>query len=251
MRLARSLLAGILCTSAASSAFAAPIVIDSFDTAGSKGRFTVDPDASAQNRGLSETVDGQGPSTSAQTGDVFQSGSGSLLLNLVPGTSIPVATTPPFVLRLQSGGAAPANNLQLNPDGDVDPTGFVGGFFRTTTPNLEVAFAFDDGAGLEQSIFQPLTNDGLFQLLQVNLDDPDQFNAFAGTSNGTIDQSSLTLDSIFIRSAVAQTEPITIYFDTLAFNTDGDLAALVPEPAALSLLGFGGLALLARRRRAA
>ena len=250
MRFARSLFAAILCA-AGSSAVAAPVVIDAFDVAGNKGRFTVDPDASGQNRGLSETTDGQGPSTATQTADFSHSGGGALALNLVPGTSIPAATTPGFLLRLQSGSASPANNMQLNPDGDTDPTGFVGAFLRTTTPNVEVAFAFDDGAGLELSTYQPLSNDGLFHLLQVNLDDADQFNAFAGTSNGTIDQSGLTLDSIFIRSTSEQLDPIVIHLDTVAFNTDGDLSALVPEPSALALAGFGGLALLARRRRAA
>jgi hypothetical protein len=249
--LARGVLALSVLLGVTSSASAVPVVIDAFDTAGNKGRFGVDPDASSQNRGLSETADGQGPSNTAQTTEFFQAGNGSLQLNLTPGTSIPAATTPGFLLRLQSGGSTAANNMQLNPDGDTDPTGYVGAFLRTLTPNIEVAFAFDDGPGLELSTYQPLPNDGQFHLLQVNLDDADQFNAFAGTSNGTIDQSALTLDSIFIRSTSEQTEPIVLHLDTVAFNTDGDLSALVPEPSALGLAGFAGLAMLARCRRAA
>ena len=252
MHIVRSLFVGVLSVGATSAAVAAPVVIDPFDTAGNRGRFATDPDASGQNRGLSETADGTGPSNTVQTGDAAQAGTGSLQLNLVPGTSIPAATTPGFLLRLQSGGANPVNNVQLNPDGDTDPTGFVGAFFRTTTPGIEVAFAFDDGTGLEQSIFQPLANSGDFQLIQVDLDNADQFVPFAGTGpNGAIDQQNVTLDSIFIRSTVDQTEPITIYLDTVAFNTEGDLSALVPEPSALALVGFGGLTLLARRRRPA
>ena len=252
MRLFSSLFAGILSVGAASSALAAPVVIDPFDTAGSKGRFTVDPDASGQNRGLSETADGTGPSNTAQTGDFVQAGTGALQINLVPGTSIPAATTPGFLLRLQSGGSVASGNAQLNPDGDTDPTGFVGAFFRTATPGIEIAFAFDDGPGLELSTYQPLSNDGEFHLIQVNLDDADQFGPFAGTTpNGAIDQMSVTLDSIFIRSTVEQTGPITIYLDTVAFNTDGNLNSLVPEPSSLAVLGLGGLSLLARRRRTA
>ena len=239
MHLVRTLVAGVLSLGAASSALAAPIIIDDFE--GSEGRFALDPDFSGSNRGLLLTGPGAGPSTAdLSTASAF-TGTGSERLSLI---ADPSATVTGFDVRFLSGGGTIGNNVNIGPDG------FVGVFARTTQENVSLAIALDDGAALERSVFIPVPNTGEFSLIQFDLDDEALFNGFAGTApNGVIDGPNVSIDSIFIRSSTDQ--DVEIFLDTVAYNTSGDLSSLVPEPSALGMLAIGGLSLLARRRRTA
>ena len=237
--LARGILALSASLAVAASADAAVVVLDDFET--NEGHFALDPDFSGSNAGLLLTGPGAGPSTADRDTTVAFTGAASEFLNLVHD---PSATRTGFDVRFLSGSGTPANNVNIGPDG------YVGFFARTTQENVSVAIAVDDGAALERSIFIPVPATGEFTLFEFNLDDADQWNGFAGTApNGAIDGPNVTVDSIFIRSSAEQ--DVTFYIDTVAYNTEGDLSALVPEPSALGLAGFGGLALLARRRRTA
>ena len=222
----------------AASASADVVIIDDFETG--EGRFTSDPDTSGSNRGLLYTAPNVGPSTAVQSTTVAYTGTGSEQLNLV---ADPATDRAGFEVRFLSGGASPANNVNIGPDG------YVGFFARTTQENVSVQIALDDGTGLERSVAIPVPSTGEFTLFQFNLDDATQWNSFAGTANGEIDQATVTIDSIFILSSVDQ--DVEIFLDTVAYNTTGDLTSLVPEPASLGLLGLAGLSLLARRRRVA
>jgi hypothetical protein len=222
----------------AASANAAVVIIDDFE--GSEGHFALDPDFSGSNRGLLLTAPGAGPSTADLDATRGYTGTSSERLSLV---ADPATDRAGFEVRFLSGSGTPANNINIGPDG------FVGFFARTTQENVSVQIGLDDGAGLERSIALPVPSTGEWTLVQFNLDDADQWNSFAGTANGTIDQTTVTIDSIFILSSVDQTVDISL--DTVAYNTTGDLSSLVPEPASLGLLGVAGLSLLARRRRGA
>jgi hypothetical protein len=222
-------------------------IVDDFNT--SAGRFTTDPDTSGTTVGLSETDNGVGPSTVSRTttvGEIYE-GAGSLKLSLTPGSyyTSTIAqggtpqTTTGFTVRLLSGGGTPANNVATAPAGTK-----LGVYVATTGSNIQFAPAFDDGTTLERSQYQTLSNDGQYRLYEFDLTATD-FARIAGTGGTAgLDASTVTLDSFFVNSAVAQSSPVTVLFDAVQYNT-------VPEPASLGLLGIAGAALLGRRRRRA
>lgn len=220
------------------SANAAVIIIDDFE--GSEGRFAQDPDFSGSNRGLTLIAPGNGPSTADLDATRGYTGTSSERVSLI---ADPATDRAGFEVRFLSGGGSAANNVNIGPDG------YVGLFARTTQENVSIQMGLDDGAGLERSVALPVPSTGEWTLVQFNLDDDAQWNSFAGTSNGTIDQATVTIDSIFLLSSVDQ--DVELFLDTVAYNTTGDLSSLVPEPTSLGLLGVAGLSLLARRRRAA
>jgi hypothetical protein len=226
------------------AAAADPVVLDNFD--GGEGRFnsTNPGTASGTNRNLSAA-------TADQTTSTAQQGAGSEQVGITPlnpGTSSDFPTDT-FRLRFLSGGGTPANNV------NIGPTGYVGYFLKTTTPGLTTAIGLDDNNGtttpLEQSVFRPVTSDGEWHLYQFRLDDPDQWEPFALTGmNGQIDGPTVTIDSIFIQGPVSSSAPVTLFLDTVAYNTAGDLSSLVvPEPGTAGLLAAAGLLATARRRR--
>jgi hypothetical protein len=235
----RALKLGTLCTAvfltAANLSSAAPIVLADFE--GIETPFASAPTTSGTNRNVT--------SATADLSNIFAfTGTGSERLTITPpnpGTSTDFPTDQ-FRLRFLSGGGAPSSNVNLGPDG------YFGYFLRTTTEGLVTAPALDDGAALELGVFLPVIADGQWHLYQFNLDDPEQWNAFAGTApNGEIDGPTVTLDSIFFQGATASSPEF--YLDTVAYNTSGDLTALVPEPSAAGLLLCSAVGLLLRRKR--
>ena len=217
--------------SLASSVTAAPIVVDDFEA--SEGHFASAPTLSGSNRNIaSGTAD---PSTV-----MAQAGTRSERIEYVANNTTPAFTG--TMLRFLSGGGTPANNTS------IPATGYVGYFLATTTEGLTTGIALDDGTALERGALQPVIADGQFHLYQFDLQNPDDFDPFAGTGpNGQIDAASVTIDSIFILGP-ADVNP-GVYLDTVAYNAEGDLSSLVPEPSALCMLGVAAMGLLSRRRR--
>jgi hypothetical protein len=224
-------------------ATAAPIIIDDFE-GGLEGHFnSANPGtASGTNRNLTAA-------TADPTATTAQTGTGAEALTITPlnpGTATDFPTTT-FRLRFLSGGGTQANNTQIG------PTGYVGYFLKTSVPNLTTAIALDDGTGLEQGAFRNVIADNQWHLYQWNLNGgAGEFAAFAGTGqNGLIDSTPITIDSIFIQGPTASAPtPLPVFLDTVAFNTTGDLGALVPEPSAAAALVLAAAALAARRRKA-
>jgi len=210
------------------SAWAAPIILDDFESG--EGHFASTVTFSGTNRNLTGGTADQSTATAAQAG----TGSELLGLNpLNPGTSVdfPVDT---FRLRFLSGGGTPANNVNFGANG------YIGYFLKTTVPNLTTAIALDDGAALELGTFRNVNSDGAWHLYQWNLNAASgEFSGFAGTGpNGKIDGPTVTIDSIFIQGPVASAPtPLAISLDTVASNATGDLVSLVPEPGSLGLAG--------------
>jgi hypothetical protein len=93
--------------------------------------------------------------------------------------------------------------------------------------------------------------DGQWHFYEWQLQDANDWNAFAGTeTNGMIDSASVTLDCIFLRGGVGfgvgTDFDAQFYLDRVSFNPTG---SAVPEPAGVALLALGGLAFAGRRRR--
>jgi hypothetical protein len=137
-------------------------------------------------------------------------------------------TTPGTALRLLSGGGTPANNAT------VGNKGYIGFFLKVlstdtfSTGNLNASVLIDDGSSAtEQASNQPVIDDGNWHLYQWNLADANDWSNF-NNGNGQIDSASATVDSIYFSSAINM--DAILYLDTLAFNPNGNLSAMVPEP---------------------
>ena len=236
-----------------SPALAAPIILDDFETG--EGRFSSNPPAtSGSNRNIGTGTTADRTETTAHTGiaseQVFVDAleqDGSLGQNGIGGDP-----TSGWRLRFLSGGGSPANNVNIGPDG------YVGYFLKTTTPGLQASIILDDLPGPvgtagdhEIANYQNIIADGQFHLYQFNLDDAAGFSRFAGSVTGPgIDGQNVSIDALVVRYEPTENRPdATLFFDTVAFNTTGDLSSLIPEPASFSLLAIGGCGLLARRRR--
>lgn len=150
----------------------------------------------------------------------------------------------PMALRNLSGGGDPAENIAF------DSEGYVGFFVKIVTPGLddgdvEVSIILDDGDAHEQARLQPVAADGEWHLVEWNLDDPSLWESFSG-GDGQIDAAQVTVDSMYLMSPTQK--DVILYWDGLMHSPDGSISALIPEPAAVVGLSFGGMLLLARRR---
>jgi hypothetical protein len=161
-------------------------------------------------------------------------------------------------LRLLSGGGTPTSNVvngqALGPDGHV-------GYFLRVQPGsdpLWAAILIDDGTptanGLERSTFLPIIADGEFHLYQWNLADASTWENFSG-GNGAIGGPNAFIDAIYLSSAPATSGGTnwsgSVWIDTVAYNPDGTLDNLVPEPGVAALLLLGGCVAIGRRRNMA
>lgn len=245
------LLTAAVCLSLATSqSRAANIVIDDFEAG--EGHFTTAPSFSGSTQGETETTPGVGPSTADQdlTGGISGSASQRIFLDDDPLVDVPTVTpTQAWRLRHLSGGGTIGNNTPLA----VNPNGYVGYYLRTTTPNLQASIMIDDGTTghLERASFIPIVADGTWNLYQWPFQDPNQWEAFAGTgANGLIDSTTtVTIDALFVVALKTLGDQDAIFnVDYVVTNPDG-LITPIPEPATGLLLSLAGLFGCLRRRR--
>ena len=211
-------------------------ILDNFED--SNGRFDEDPDFSGSNRGLRESEDGVGPSAASRDANQFLHGFAAHRLDLV---SQDDPAWEGFLLRHVSGGGSPGRNEQLG------TSGFVGFWMKTETEGLLASIGLDEGGTttIEAGIQRAIIADGQWHLYEWNLADAAQWDGF-NNGDGDIDGPFTTLDSIFVSSLLDQ--DARVWVDAVAYNPNGSLAALVPEPGGVMALALAALS-LARRRR--
>lgn len=238
----RPVTTGVLAT------FTATTTLDSFE--GTLGHFNASVSFSGTNRNIAAS------SSAVVDTTVRQSGNSSLKLNIVNTND---ATTPQTQLRFLSGTGSPGNNVNTADPKAMGNSGFVGFYLRALagTGPLYVALLVDDGTtgtnGMEQGVFFPVIADGAFHLYQWDLSEDGTWKSFAGLGNNLIDGPNVFIDSILFSSAPAisggPNVSATVWLDSVMYNPNGRLDALVPEPASLAaLVGLGGI--VVRRRRA-
>jgi hypothetical protein len=222
------------------------VIFDDFE--GSKGRFASAVNASGSSQHIAPT------STSTVDSNHSHTGNDSIRVDIVNTGGDPAR----MQLRFLSGGGSPANNT-VN-DQAMGPHGHVGFFLRVEPGNdpLWAAILIDDGTaganGLERSSFIPVIADGEFHLYQWDLADAALWDNFAN-GNGAIGGPNAFIDAIYLSSAPATSGGTnwggSVWIDTVAYNPDGTLDNLIPEPSMLGVLCIGSLALIRRpiRRR--
>jgi hypothetical protein len=222
------------------------VILDDFE--GTKGRFASAVNASGSSQHIAATSSSQVDTTHSHTGN------SSLRVDIVNTNTEP----PRMQLRFLSGGGTPTNNTVNNQA--MGPNGYVGYFMRVEPGNdpLYASILLDDGNtssnGLERAAFLPVIADGEWHLYQWNLSDSSLWANFSG-GNGAIDGPNVFIDAIYLSSAAATSGGTnwsgTVWIDTVAYNPDGTLNNLIPEPASLGLLCLTSLALMRRRVRRA
>ncbi len=107
-----------------------------------------------------------------------------------------------------SNAAARVSNLQF------ESIGSVGFWLKTDDPGLEVTLAIDDPTTGERGVFKPVIADGQWRKYEWFLERDDDWQAWVGAANGSIDGLNVTIDSIqFTGSSDAQ-----VYLDTIFWN---------------------------------
>jgi len=97
-----------------------------------------------------------------------------------------------WAVRLLSGGGTPANNVELLRAG-----GKVGLWIYTGGSGLRASLSVDDSDGSERGIERAIPANQ-WTYLEWALDDPAQWNAWAGASNGQIDAAGVRLDAVWL-----------------------------------------------------
>ena len=159
-------------------------------------------------------------------------------------------------LRLVSGTSHPLTNL-YDEDKAMSSEGYVGLFLRLEPGNdpLYISMLLDDGIVTnhrqERAAFQKVIADGKWHLYQWDLSDSSQWENYNG-GNHVIDGPNAFIDSLYFSSAPATTGGSnwsgTVWIDTIAYNPDGDLSSLIPEPSSMILMLTGIVGLNIRRK---
>jgi hypothetical protein len=218
---------------------AAVVVLDDFEI--DEGHFADAPSFSGSTGGIAApTSTADRDTTEANTGGASQ----RLFIDDDPNTFI---SGDLWRVRHLSGRGNIVQNVPLSGGG------FVGFFAKTLTPNLQASLMIDDSpTALERATFQPMLPDGLWHLYQWNLADEADWQAFAlADANGVIDNPTVTIDSLYFVPTFDFNLPeqdATMFIDDVAYNADGRIPDIVPEPTSLTFLTIGLLA-IARRRR--
>jgi|GEM_PF-1565624 len=97
-----------------------------------------------------------------------------------------------WAVRLLSAGGTPANNVELLRAG-----GKVGFWIYTGGSGLRASLSVDDSDGSERGIERAIPANQ-WTYLEWALDDPAQWNAWAGASNGQIDAAGVRLDAVWL-----------------------------------------------------
>jgi hypothetical protein len=232
----------------ASSGYSQTTILDNFELG--EGHFTSDPNTgSGTSVGFFKTA----ATTAVQVTTDSYAGAGSQRIILDDDPAV-AGTTDSWRLRHLSGGGTPANNVSLT--NAAGGTSYVGYYLKTTSL-FDVGIAIDDGAALEIGTFKPVIADGLWHLYQWQLQDPLEWDAFAGTGqNGQLDTATVTIDSLFFRGGAGIPTGTdfnaTFLLDDVAFNPSGPLpaptASPIPEPTTV-LFGAALMGVCALRRR--
>ncbi|ATE70426.1 SpoIID/LytB domain-containing protein [Lysobacter capsici] len=156
------------------------IVFDAFESG--VGRFNSAPTLSGSTTGISTA------SLAQQDCATRKNGSCSLRVLLKDDPAVATA----WAVRLLSGGGTPANNLEL-----IRAGGKIGFWIYTGASGLSASLSIDDSDGTERAIARTIPT-GQWTYLEWALDDPAQWNAWAGASNGQIDAASVRLDAVWL-----------------------------------------------------
>ena len=175
------------------------------------------------------------------------------------------ATTTAFRLRHVSGGppytsanaGTPVGNTGFSFTTGAGTDGWIGFYLKTTASGWQTSINLDGPTGataeMDGSASVALIGDGEWHLYEWDLDATSGWGAVPGIGGGhggSVLAGSHTIDSIYLRDLDGTPGPTaTIYLDFVAKSDAGTIAALVPEPTALSLTVFGGLAFLITRMR--
>jgi hypothetical protein len=219
----------------------AVVILDDFEV--DEGHFADPPSFSGSTGGiLAPTSTADRDTTEASTGIASQ----RLFIDDDPNNFI---SGDPWRVRHLSGRGNIAANVPLSGGG------FVGYFAKTLTPNLQASLMIDDSpTALERARYQPMINDGLWHLYKWILSDEADWEPFAlADTNGVIDNAAgtVTLDSVYfvpIFDFNTTDQDATIFMDDVAYNAEGLIPDIIPEPGSFALLATGLLA-VARRRR--
>jgi len=168
-----------------------------------------------------------------------------------------LSATNPGRIRFVSGSGTMANNNIFATSGGTD--GFIGFYYKTSTAGLKLQLNLDgDTVGdtgsagatseLDGSPIVTTVGDGAWHLAEFDLDASGWLasSGLGGGHGGVVLDGNHSIDSIMISSF---TTNATIDFDFVAKSDSGSIAALVPEPASLSLFGVATIAAFARRRK--
>ena len=219
-------------------------VFDDFEH--TKGHFALAPNTSGSSRNVA--------ASSNATVDTahHQAGSSSLRLDIQNTNATPTA----MQLRFLSGGGTPGSNLSN--DKAMGNNGFVGVFLRMEPGSdpLYVTMLIDDGTttstGTERGDFRAIVADGDWHLYQWDLSEDGSWTNFSG-GNGVIGGPNAFIDSIYFSSTAGTSGGSnfsgTVWLDTVAYNPNGRLDYLVPEPTTM-LMAAGGFMFVGGRRRA-
>lgn len=159
---------------------AGAVVFEDFETG--VGRFDSAPTYSGSTVGVSAASLAQRDCVTRRNGAC----SLRVLLKDDPG----VATA--WAVRLLSGGGTPGNNVELLRAG-----GKLGFWVYTGASGLRASLSVDDSDGSERGIERAIPS-GQWTYLEWALDDPAQWNAWAGASNGRIDAAGVRLDAVWL-----------------------------------------------------